>query len=241
MKRWAALPLAFAFLLAMMQPAAALKISPFKGMIIPGATPQTQLFRLENNSAEEAAVQVSVLTWDIAPDGSEINHDAENDFSVFPAQLILKPHENRGVRVQWLGTGKPPLEKSYRVLAEQVPVQLKDALTNSTAVRFMLRFKAALYIAPETPVNDISVESIQSAPNGQAMATIVNKGTVHTLINKPTLHLMLANGHETVLSGAALKAMDGENIHAGAKRIFPVVMPATEQVTTSHLDFTPGF
>lgn len=233
--------LALMLFLSFANPAEALKISPFKVAL--DGTADSQVFRVENNTAEPAAVQVSVLTWEIAPDGQEVNSDAEDDFVVFPAQLVLPPHESRAVRVQFLGAREGRAEKSYRLLAEQLPVHLKETPGAGSAVRFMLRFKAALYIRPGKTVSDVKVKSAENMPDGTLRLTLLNAGTGHTLLRKPVLGLTLADGQKISVTGEALKTLDGENIHAGGERWFDISLPpvAAGRVAAAEFDFEPSF
>lgn len=228
-------------------PAFALKIAPFKVSVTSDKAIPTQLFRIENNSAEPAAVQISVMSWHIAPDGTEFNEDAEDDFIVFPAQLVLKPYESKSVRVQWLGKDKQTApnsvtEKAYRVIAEQIPVNLKDTPQSGSAVRFLLRFKAALYLTPPNAKSDVVVQGVQVYPDSLRV-TLANRGTRHTLLNKPALHLTLKNGEEMTVSGESLKPLEGENIHANSSRFFDLRFPQglPSPIVSARLDFESGF
>jgi len=223
-------------------PAQALKISPFKATLLPHSPQMTQVFRLENNSDATAALQVSILSWNIAPDGTEINEEVEDDFVVFPAQLVLPPHESRAIRIQWRGPPDIKSEKSYRVLAEQIPVRLKDTPETGSAVKFMVRFKAALYVTPPGIKSNVTVKETRFE-NNRLHITLTNDGTAHTLLKSPVLTLTGADGKIVTLDSAALKPMDGENMHAGATRIFIVPAPADNltAIRSAHLDFEPAF
>lgn len=224
-------------------PAFALKVSPFKAALPPDGSGGGQVFRVDNNSAEPAAVQVSVLTWDIAPDGSETNADAEPEFSIFPAQMVLKPFESRAVRVQWLGRGPLASEKAYRLMVEQLPVHLQGTPDAGSAVRFMLRFKAALYISPPAAKSDVAVSAVAPAPDGRLRVTLANKGTAHALLRNPVLKLTLQDGKTAAITGDPLKPLEGENIHAGRTRYFDLALPGhpAQTVAAAHLDFEPAF
>lgn len=214
-------------------PAAALKMMPFKAVVIAGVQGQSQVFRLENNTPESAAVEVRVMTWHIAEDGVEENIPAESDFAVFPAQLVLAPHESRAVRVQWQGKTPPAQEKAYRLVAEQLPVTLKDTAAAGSAVRFLLRFKGALYLRPHGTVrSDIQIARLESMADGRLALTLVNNGTAHAVMRRPKLRYHSA-GQVRVLDGKTLAAVAGENIHAGAKRRF--ILPAPMGITTTDI------
>lgn len=221
----------------------ALKITPFKTSLAADEDNATQIFRIENNSAEPAAVQISVLTWEIQPDGTELNRDAEDDFVVFPAQLVLKAHESKAVRIQWLGGKEIKAERPYRVLAEQIPMNLQEMPKSGSGMRFLLRFLAGLYVAPSQGVNsDIIVRGV-TVLESALHVELFNQGTGHSLMKAPILHLTLENGQTVSLSQENIKPLAGENMHAGIGRHFTLPLPPdlTAPVKSARLDFEKGF
>lgn len=211
-------------LLGSASPAYALKIAPFKARLHTDQNNPTQVFRVENNSEEPAAVQVDVMSWSISPEGEEKNSEAEDEFIIFPAQMVLKPHESRSVRIQWQGSGPVPVERAYRVIVEQVPVALRNTPESGSAIRIMLKFKAALYLRPKNPTIDIKVERFEQIDD-QLRLYVRNEGTEHSLLKNAVLTLTTKNNQHLQFSGDALKNLEGENVHAGALRIFNLPLP----------------
>lgn len=234
---------AIAVLAGSANPAAPLKISPFKAaMTAAAAGAASSVFYIENNSDEPAAVQVSVQKWDMLPDGTEVNADAEDAFTVFPAQVVLKAHERRAVRVQWLGDTMPETEQAFRIVAEQIPITLKDTPASGSGLRFLLRFKAALYIGPPRATHEVSVEKIEPVGSGTLRVTLVNKGSGHTLMRKPVLTLTCADGQTVTLHEKDLTKLAGSNIHAGKIRFFDISVPSgLPSVTAANLVFESAF
>lgn len=224
-------------------PAAALKISPFKTSLDAEAATPTEVFHVENNADESAAVEVSVTTWSIAADGTESNAPAENDFVVFPAQMVLKPHESRAVRVQYVGSAAKQ-EKAYRVIAEQLPVGLQDTPDAGSYVKFMLKFRAALYITPRDATPRVRVASAAVQSNGMLRLELVNEGAAHAVMQKSRLDVSFDGGRKLSLDANALKGLEGENMHAGATRVFLLPLPAghpREEIADSKLTFETAF
>ena len=226
---------ALALILPAVAPAAALKLLPFKAAIAvtPAAAAKggaVQVFRLENNTNGAVAVEVYAETWDVDAAGVETNQSAKALFSIFPAQLVVPPRESRAVRVVWLGEA-PAREKAFRLVAAQLPVDLKDAAADGAAVRFLLRFKAALYIRPAQDVkSDIRAETAEILPDGRLRLMLHNRGNAHALLRRPRLTLVLATGQQVTLPESALKPLEGENIHAGAQRLFTLAwLPSLPQ------------
>lgn len=241
MKSWFALVLSVALLLSGGH-AHAFKISPFKTSMEP--IPQaSQVYRIENNSDESIAVQISVQNWEITPDGTEINTDAEDEFAVFPAQVVLKPRESRGVRIQWLGDAAPAQERAYRVLAEQIPANLAGVPDEGARLKFLLRFKAGLYMTPED-AQGADIRVVDTAVQGDTLRlTLQNNGASHVLMRNPVLTLQMADGHNRIITGEVAAPLHDANMHAGARRYFDIILPAGDAagVRGASLTFDSGF
>ena len=58
----------------------------------------TQVLRLENTTAQAAAVEVSVKTRKIKRNGEDVLRDSDDQFSIFAAQVVLKPGPVQTIR-----------------------------------------------------------------------------------------------------------------------------------------------
>lgn len=61
----------------------------------------------------------------------EKNEDAGKDFTIYPAQLVLKPDAQCSVRIRWLGDPNFKQEEACRIIAEQLPVNLTKGSPNT--------------------------------------------------------------------------------------------------------------
>src|SRR5580765_7183801 len=86
--------------------AQAFKLVPIQMEFEPAGRGANQSFRLENDSSNTVPVQISMLTRQMDLDGMETNAPAEDDFLVYPPQVLLKPKQVQTVRVKWLGNPK---------------------------------------------------------------------------------------------------------------------------------------
>jgi fimbrial chaperone protein len=102
----------------------AFRFSPFRAKFEPSGAKANNTFLIENNSSEPASVQIRITTREVDINGVEQNQDNEKNFRIYPAQMVLKPHSKRSVRVQWVGDSKLKEEKAYRIIAEQLPIKL---------------------------------------------------------------------------------------------------------------------
>jgi fimbrial chaperone protein len=209
------------------EPASALRVVPIVLEFAPAGGGANQLVRVENETPEPIAVQIGMHKRLVDVDGKETLEDADDEFIVFPPQLVLLPNENRAIRVQWIGDPAPRSELAYRMVAEQLPVELAQA-PQGARVRIVMRYEGATYIVPPNAKAQIEVEKVEpvSAGAGRSLAiTVRNGGNKHALLNE--LKVTLGSGGRAVTLGPdKLQGMVGQNILAGKSRRFVLPWPA---------------
>ncbi|MDE3038944.1 MAG: molecular chaperone, partial [Pseudomonadota bacterium] len=181
-------------------------------------------------------------TREVDENGVEKNEDAEKDFTIYPPQVVLKPHAQRSVRIQWMGDANLRREKAYRIIAEQLPVNLDKDAPHHSAVKFLVDYRAAAFVTPAGLAPDLKMESSDATTvNGKKMLELVfnNVGTQHLLLRNLKLDLKDNRGNEIHLTGdKQLKHIDGEGILAGHKRRFLLPWPKDLTGSLQTVDFT---
>lgn len=228
---------------AVVQEAYALRFSPFRVKFEPSGAGANQLFTVENNTSAPASVQIRIVTREVDVDGGEKNADAEKDFAIYPAQMVLKPHATRSVRVQWLGDPKLKEEKAYRIIAEQLPVNLDKQKPKTSAVKFLVTYRGALFVTPPGLAHDVTLDFTGTTQDatGKKMLEIVlhNRGTQHALLRNLKLDIKDDKGNSVSLAGQSqLKGIAGEGILARHRRRFMIPRPTELTGKVKHIDFT---
>lgn len=197
----------------------AFSFSPMSQTIELGDDKRGTQFLIENDGAANTAVELTVKARVMDENGTEKLEDTK-DISVFPPQLIIPPGEKRTIRVNYNNKDLPEFEKNYRVIAEQLPLKVDAKTKNKAGITMLMRYVAALYIAPKDSKADLKLLSQTS--NGKEMTLMIeNKGTRHQLINNPTVKY--ANqGKKGEVKSSDLPGVAGENILAGHKRKFVI-------------------
>jgi fimbrial chaperone protein len=213
--------------------ASALKVVPFVAEFEPKGAGANQTFQVTNDTDQPAAVQLSMVHRDMDTDGQEKLTDAEDDFTVFPPQMVLLPNEGRAVRVQWLGSPDPKTELTYRLIVEQLPVELSQVPQRGGQVRITVRYETAIYVLPQGAKGDLSVEKAEpfhpaSGPNMLAL-TLRNSGNAHALVQGPIVTVRPASGGNAVTLNTddQLIGMINENILSGHSRRFLLPWPSS--------------
>jgi fimbrial chaperone protein len=211
-------------------PAQAFKLVPMAINFDASGSGANQSFRVENDSAETIAVQISMLKRMIDEDGKEQNSESE-DFIVHPEQFLLHPKQTQIIRVRWIGSPKPSQELAFRILAEQVPVDLTKKKREGGRVDILLRYLGSVYVVAKGAKPDVVLEEVKAEPTEKGSRNLVllfhNRGAAHVLLRELRLHVE-AGGKSLDLDAGKLKDISGENLLPGCRRRF--VLPWPDQL-----------
>lgn len=222
--------LSFFLVLLGVQPAFAFKLLPISRTFTPFGSGATQSYQVVNDSNERLAVQISLVKRQMDLAGKENYQPADEDFLVYPPQILLEPQKTQTVRVTWLGDPQPAKELAYRIIAEQMPINLEKPKDNQTQpvgqVKVLLRYLGSLYIRPANVKPNVVLETAepQKATNSanELAISFNNRGTARAVLKNLKLHLT-GQGKTVDLQPEQLKEINNAVILAGNKRRF--VMP----------------
>ncbi len=197
----------------------AFKFSPMSQTLVPGKD-KNSVFVIENDSNEPIAIQMSIARRSMELTGKEIQTEDKESITLYPDQLIVPPGEKRSVKVTWNGGDKAKLvaEQAFRVIAEQLPIDIAKNKKKGANIKVLLRYVAAFYVANDDFESKVEVKSIESNKN-EVKFTLENSGKLHQVLTKLTLSFKL-NDKTIEIPSEMLKGMSGENILANSKREF---------------------
>jgi len=209
-------------------PAAAFRLIPIEMNFEPSGRGATQIFRLENDAQTPVAVEISIIGRSQDLEGEDVMQPGNDDWVIFPEQLILEPGQNQSVRVQWIGNATPERELPFRLVAEQLPIDIGQAPVQGGQVRLLVQYKASLYVVPpgaKPKLTVLSAGPITLSDGGTVLELRVeNNGTAHQILREPTLNL-LAGGRSVSVKADQLGGLAGENLLAGVTRRFLLPWP----------------
>lgn len=211
-------------------PAVAFKMSPIVLYFSPAGRDATRSILLENQSDAPEAIELAIHARDMTLDGDDALTPAEDDFIVTPQQLILMPGQQQTVRVQWLG-GAVEKERAYRLVAEQLPIDIGDAEHEGGRVRFLVRYVASLYVAPDGARPSVSVAdaSIARSESGGVLTfTVTNSGAAHAALSDLVVNVFRDKGDEPIVTLGAdeLGEISGAIVLAERSRRFVIPLAA---------------
>jgi P pilus assembly chaperone PapD len=164
---------------------------------------------------------------DISGHVSYASDETDDNFVIYPAQMILYPGEMQMVYVQWAGNALPEKELVYSLIAENVPIDLKSAKKdeeeNSKArieVKTLIRYEGLIFVRPSKVIPDVVVES--------ANVEMDEAG-------KPHLNLVLYNrgSARQKLAGMSLTVVPVQGDHAGIDKAI-TYKPSLPKDQTTH-------
>lgn len=188
-------------------------------------------FFVENEATQPIAIQLSSATRSMKENGEEVNSKAEDEIEIFPEQLILEPHQKRSIKVSYKGTKDIKIEKAYRIIAEQLPVELSEKKSKASSIKVLLRYVAALYVDPGKTESQIVYQE-SKIKDKKIYVVVENKGTRHQVLTN--LRIQVVQKKKEIIEKQFLKGMNGENILAQSKRVFEIESsPQLEKVLNS--------
>lgn len=212
---------------------AAFHLAPMQTIFAPVGRGTTQSFDVVSTGTQPVAVEIHMVKRIVAPDGTEINPNADDEFIVYPPQILLNPGERQRVRVTWLGNPEPAQELTYRIVAEQLPINLGQIEAQqggrSVIIKTLFEYVGSVYITPRNAQPNIQLDSLVAVSNPQGgtqlKVTLVNQGNRHQIMRGVSLTVQGDNGDVIQFSPAQLKAIAGENMLAGMRREFLLPLP----------------
>ncbi len=210
--------LSFSFLSS----AQAFELTPMEKEFAPAGPRANQTFFVENKSAKPVAIEVKMFRRAHGPSGKE-ERTATNDFFIFPQALELKAHEKRAIRVTWQGAKEIDQEIAYRLVAEQVSVDVAKTPNKNVDIKYLLKFVASVYVTPDSSKPDVSVKGVL-AKNGKLHVFIQNKGKKHKILN--TSRLLVRTGHGVKeLPPKFTEVLQRQNVLASSTQYFSIPTP----------------
>ena len=220
-------------ILSAISPALAFKLEPISRVFEPAGAGATQSYEVINDSAEQIAVELSMAERKISLEGQETTESADDDFLVYPSQIVLPPQGVQSVRVTWLGNPNPEKELAYRIIAEQLPINLNNpeesqAETTSGAVKVMFRYIGSVYIRPKNAESKVVLNGITHEKgtdgNDRLVITFDNQGTRRAVLSELNLNLT-SQGSQLTLKPEQLEGVNNGVILAGNQRRFSIPWP----------------
>lgn len=203
----------------------AFKLSPMTQELILEGKARKSLFTIINDGDKPIAIQAEMTKRVMDKYGRETNPSVDEEFLIFPDQLIIKAGEKRAIQITWLGKKDVSVEQAYRFIAEQLPVNVAQKKSKKSNIKILLKYRAAFYLTPKEGKSSIGLEKKKALVSGGKIEfSLVNNGNRHEILKDYDLKISGKKGSKT-LAFSKLKGVFGENILAKQSRRFKISLP----------------
>ena len=207
-------------------------LTPISMSLEPRGYKSSATVRIDNPSSNRIAFKLTVAERDPDINDRETNPRITNLFTLFPPQGVIAPGKSQNVRVLWKGSPNLTNELCCRLIAEQLPVDFTPDETSSQ-IKILVRYMAALYVAPKNVKAVLKVERVARSTNETYVVEVVNNGNCHKHLINPRLTLKDSKGISFPVPTKALINLVNQNILPGRSRRFSVPLPDKTDPTFS--------
>lgn len=208
----------------------AFTLSPMSTTLDSKGNGAVRSFRVENESSNRVAFQITVLTREMDAEGRETNQPAADLFTLFPPQGTIAPGKSQTVRLVWKGPENLARERAFRLVAEELPVNF-TLEKDKAQIKVLVRYMAAVYVRPKNAKPNLQVTGFARSETNTYVLTVTNAGTAHQPLREPALALTDAQGRKREVPADSLAPVAGQNVLAGHARQFVLTLPADFQET----------
>jgi len=197
----------------------AFNFTPIDVTLRPAGSGATQTFSVENPSPSPVAIEITMHSRAMSLDGEDILESADDLFIVYPSQLILQPGARQSVRVQWTGPAALDEERAFRLIAEELPIDLGGEEEEGAGLDLLVRYVASLYVQPQGTEARVSLDT---EIDDESIALMIrNEGTMRAVLRSED-YAIYADGEPVELNSVQLDALGAVNVLAGHTRRLPI-------------------
>lgn len=156
--------------------------------------------RLSNRAAKPVAVEIAINEFDRDLDGRGVmGREADEDFIIYPAQVILMPGDETSVQVRWIGESVSNIERAFALTTREVAIPREEMEPSDVGegarinINVLTNYDVRIYVTPREAKPNVTVEatSMQAQSAGNMLeVTLANRGTAHHSLRDLSLVLM---------------------------------------------------
>lgn len=207
-----------------------------------GGGDSSAFLRVTNRTTQPAAIEIVINEFDRDLDGRGVlGREADDDFIIYPAQMILMPGEETSVQVRWIGTVVSNVERAFALTTREVSIPRKDQekIESGAGMRVninvLTNYDVRVYVTPRGAKPKVAVEAISMGTQAEGAlleVTLANQGTAHHPLHDLSLVLMPLDSGGAALrkSPVTLAARDvpgmNASLLAGGRRRLLIPWPA---------------
>lgn len=197
--------------------AAAYTVEPNLLLLRPAGAESSTFLRLQNKQGRPVAVEITVNEHAKDLDGASLHgKPADDQFLVFPSQLILLPGDEAAVQVRWVGDAALDRERAFTLTTREVAIPTDAPLPEPTrglrlSLTLLLNYEVRLYVRPNGARARLVLESVSDArappdvPAGRMLELVLaNEGTAQQALGGLKLTLRPADPQGAPVAGPSV-------------------------------------
>ncbi len=145
----------------------AYNISPNLLQLRPTGAESSAFLQLQNKGTKAVALELTIQEHHKDLDGQTVaGKEAEGDFLIFPAQLVMVPGDEVGAQVRWIGEPALNAERVYTLVTREVPIPRKATEEPELIegvridVTVLINYEVRVYVTPKGARPKVVVESV---------------------------------------------------------------------------------
>ncbi len=219
----------------------ALRLTPMAGYLAPSGNQSVFNFTAINSTSAPEAVKVRI-EYRNPQDQRKYGKAAKDLFQIYPKKAILFPKKSgkafkRDIKLVWTGGEVKDIERSFRLIVEQVPLNFSKKKINGGKMQIVSRYIASVYVAAENFKSNIKVLS-QKVQGGKLIVDVQNSGKKHHLFKDLGVKINV-NGKVRKLTRDEMKGMYLYSVLAKTSRQFIVELPRelnNSRISSNNID-----
>lgn len=212
--------------------AATFNVNPIRVQLSKQST--SALITVRNTSASKMRFQVKAFKWSQNVNGA-VELRPTNDVVFYPKLLTLPSGGQRKLRVGVSKGVAGNLEKTYRILVEEMPAPRTKNAKKPAGIQILTRMSIPVFVQPAKPSQRISVPKVRIA-GGKFSFTVANSGRAHSRLLEVSV-LGSAKGGKTLFR----KKLPAWYLLAKGRRNYEMELPAKKCTDLERLNVEVRF
>jgi fimbrial chaperone protein len=218
--------LIFALVILSQTAKASFEFSPINMELTTSGLSSSKLIHVKNKMDKPIAVKIRASQRIQNLDGTESRPET-SDIKIFPFQMMLKPGESRNVKVSWGGEKDLASEKSFRILAEQVPVEFSSEKAPVNNINILTNYSGTIYVISKADLAPVVTALSLEKKGNQFLLHLKNSGTKRKLLRNVGVEVTCAQDKtkKHLLPKDSYGEIEGHNLLSATEIKYPIDIP----------------
>lgn len=171
-----------------------------------------QAIRVRSTEPDAMAIEIKVIERIFDDEGIQRLEARDDEFLIFPSQVILEPLATQVFRFQYLGD-LPAASRNFYFNVRQIPINLSEQMSQ---VNVVVEFAASVNLLPPAGTSEVTiisaVESMGEDGNREIVFLAANAGNLHTYLSGSEIQITRPDGSVERIDGQEMKRRFGDTL-----------------------------